>query len=279
MIVKHMISFGHGYTARSLAAHPDMTGVSVLGTRRTISGAAELEASGARGVLFPSHAWSAEDLSGAWLISIPPDDEGCPVFRALGARASEASWIGFLSSTGVYGDLGGGWAFEETPIAPLSVEAKRRAIAEKQWLEVGAHVFRLPGIYGPGRSAFDRLRAGRARRIVKPGQVFSRAHVDDIADALARSIANPNRGRIYNVADDAPGPPQDVIAHAADLLGVTPPPEIAFEDANLPVAAQRFYSECKRVSNARLKAELGWSPIYKTYHQGLPAVLQKDASI
>ncbi|MBI1251839.1 MAG: SDR family NAD(P)-dependent oxidoreductase [Alphaproteobacteria bacterium] len=263
--------FGFGATAEALAARlPEWA---VMGTHRAardgalaFSGAAtpELEA-----------ALAAAD---AVLCSIPPDEEGDLAFRAfepaLSARAFR--WIGYLSTTGVYGDLGGRWAFEWTPRKPQSAEAKRRARAEDQWLSLGAHVFRLPGLYGPGRSALDRVRAGDARRIVKPGQVFSRAHYEDVAAALALSITKPNPGRIYNVCDDEPAPPQDVTAFACALLGVAAPPEEMFDAANLSPAAQRFWAECKRVPNARIKAELGWRPLYPTYREGLRVILAAE---
>jgi len=213
------------------------------------------------------------------LLSIPPDEQGDLAFMAGAAAllraAPKLQWVGYLSTTGVYGDLQGRWVFEWTPAAPLSTEGKRRALAERQWLESGlpVHVFRLPGLYGPGRSAFDRLRAGDARRIVKSGQVFSRAHEDDVAAALLASIQRPNPGRIYNICDDEPAPPQDVTAYAAHLLGMAPPPEIALKDANLSPMAQRFYAESKRVANARAKSELGWRPLYPTYREGLAAIL------
>src|SRR5262249_47555408 len=161
------------------------------------------------------------------------DDEGCAVFREFSARASGASWIGYLSTTGVYGDLKGRWAFEETARAPMSREAINRARAEDEWLSVGAHVFRLPGIYGPGRSQLERVREPGARRIVKQGQVFSRAHRDDIAGALDASMAKPRPGAVYNVCDDEPAPADEVLAFAAGLLGVAPPPAVSFEEARL----------------------------------------------
>jgi nucleoside-diphosphate-sugar epimerase len=152
-----------------------------------------------------------------------------------------------------------------------------RARAEDQWLPVGAHIFRLPGIYGPGRSQLDRVREPGARRIIKPGQVFSRAHRDDIASALEASISRPHPGAVYNICDDEPAPAGEVLARAADLLGIPPPPAVAQEDANLSSAAQRFYAECKRVSNARAKAQLGWLPKYPSYREGLAQCLQAEA--
>lgn len=272
-----LLAFGCGYVATALARRLGERGVATLGTTRAASGAADLARQGISAV-----TWPGADLDpptgAAWLISVPPEDEGCPVFRAFSARASSAHWIGYLSTTGVYGDLGGRWAFEETPRHPQSLEAANRMRAEDEWLSVGAHVFRLPGIYGPGRSQLERVREPSARRIVKPGQVFSRAHRDDISAALDLSIARPRRGAIYNICDDEPAPADEVLLHAARLLGIDPPPAVAFEDANLSLAAQRFYAECKRVSNAKAKAELGWLPRYPTYREGLAACLSEAST-
>ena len=237
----------------------------------------------ARGIE-PAAPADPEALLGAdaILITAPPDERGCPALapvRAALTAGARPAWIGYLSSTGAYGDREGGWVFENGALRAQSVAGARRVAAEHAWLEAGARsgaavtVFRLPGIYGPGRSAFDRLRDGTARRIVKPGQVFSRVHVDDLTAALQASIARPRAGGVYNVCDDQPSPPQDVIAEAARLLGVEPPPEIAFDAATVPAASQRFFAESKRVSNARAKAELGWRPAYPTYREGLRAIL------
>jgi nucleoside-diphosphate-sugar epimerase len=189
-------------------------------------------------------------------------------------------WIGYLSTIGVYGDHQGRWIDEDCPVAPLSRESRYRVLAEAQWLEFGqavgapAHLFRLPGIYGPGgRSQIDALRAGRARRIVKPGQVFNRIHVDDLAETVIASMRRPGGSAVFNVTDDEPAPANDVVTHAARLLGIDPPPEIAFEDAELPPFAVHFYAECKRVRNQRIKQELGVTLRYPTYREGLAAVL------
>jgi nucleoside-diphosphate-sugar epimerase len=272
-----LLAFGCGHVATALAQRLAAHGFATLGTTRSAAGAANLARKGISAV-----AWPGADLdppaNAHWLISVPPDDEGCPVFRAFDSRAGSAKWIGYLSTTGVYGDLGGRWAFETTPRNPQSREAINRARAEDEWLSKGAHIFRLPGIYGPGRSQLERVREPDARRIVKQDQVFSRAHRDDIAAALELSIAQPRPGAIYNVCDDEPAPADEVLLHAAHLLGVEPPAAVAFEDANLSPAAQRFYAECKRVSNALAKAELGWRPQYPTYREGLAACLQVEAS-
>ncbi len=265
-----LLAFGCGYVGTALASRLAARGVPTLGTTRTVQGAAALAREGVTAVQWPGCDLDPPPRT-AWLISVPPDDEGCPVFRAFHAMARTASWIGYLSTTGVYGDLGGGWAFEETPRNPQSREAINRARAEDEWLSAGAHVFRLPGIYGPGRSQLERVREPGARRIVKPGQVFSRAHRDDIAAALEASISRPRRGAFYNVCDDEPAAADEVLAYAAQLLGIPSPPAVAVEEANLSSAARRFYAECKRVSNAQAKAELGWRPMYPTYREGLAA--------
>ncbi len=280
MTVRTLMCFGYGYTAKYLAKNVSVSKWKVIGTNRDPETNFDPENKNVRLLTWPDPQFRPPQAD-AVLISVPPNNQTCPVFAQLDQLKNcfgSKTWIGFLSSTGVYGDLGGGWAFEETPIKPLSTEAKNRAIAERQWQDIGAHIFRLPGIYGPGRSTFDRIRSGKSRRIIKQGQIFSRAHVEDIADLLARSIAKPNPGRIYNVADDVPCSPQELIEHGAKLLGVDPPPTVAFEDAGLPLKAQRFYSECKRISNARAKSELGWRPKYPSYKEGLPAILQAETS-
>ncbi len=273
MAAMQLFAFGFGYVATELARRLSAAGWACAGTVRTAETAKPLEAQG-----FTAHLWPGTDIvpqpGAAWLISVPPDDRGCPVFRSFGDLAGNASWIGYLSTTGVYGDLAGGWAFEETPLNPQSREAKNRAAAEAQWAAAGARLFRLPGIYGPGRSQLERVKEPGARRIVKPGQIFSRAHVTDIASALHLSIESPATGA-FNICDDEPAPADDVLAYAARLLGLDPPPAVNIEDANLSPAAQRFYAECKRVSNARAKAALGWRPAFPTYREGLRDCLAK----
>lgn len=270
------LAFGCGYVASALAQRLRPKGWRVRGTSRSEEGAANLDAAGLEGLVWPGGD-GLDAMSDAWLISVPPDDQGCPVWREFGG-GMRAGWIGYLSTTGVYGDLQGRWAFEETPVRPQSREAMNRARAEDQWLSVGAEVFRLPGIYGPGRSALERVVEPAARRIVKSGQVFSRAHRDDIASALEAAMARPAPGAIYNICDDEPAPADEVLAHAAGLLGVAAPPAVRFEDAGLSPAAQRFYAECKRVSNAKAKAALGWRPAFPGYREGLADCLKRRAS-
>lgn len=277
--------FGYGFSAAALSRRLKPEGWEVSASFRRPEDAARLEAEGVTAVPAADSGAVVEALTGAdaVLITAPPDAEGCPGLRALVPAMARAQafpdWLGYLSTTGVYGDRQGGWVFEQSRLAAQSMEGARRVAAERDWLDVGkgmgltVTVFRLPGIYGPGRSTFDRLREGRARRITSPGQVFSRIHVDDLAEGLAASIARPRAGGIYNLCDDAPAPNSEVVAYAAGLLGLEPPPEVSLEAARLPPAAQRFYAESKRVSNARAKAELGWRPAYPTYREGLAAVL------
>ena len=203
------------------------------------------------------------------LITPAPGDGGCPAFAALSDFDLAGKWIGYLSTTGVYGDRDGGWVFEDSACLPSSAEGRRRVIAENQWLSQDAHIFRLPGLYGPGRNVIERLRDGTARRIVKAGHVFSRLHHDDCASALMASLARPRPGGVYNLCDDEPAPADEVTAWAARQFGFDLPPQIAWDDPDLSPATRRFYQDNKRVSNARAKAELGWRPAYPTYREGL----------
>lgn len=209
----------------------------------------------------------------AILGSIPPGPDGDPALacHAADLSAAGAAWIGYLSTTGVYGDAGGAWVDEDSPLKPDGVRGRRRVAAEAGWqaLRPAAHVFRLSAIYGPGRGVLEQVRAGTAKRIVKPGQVFNRIHVADIAQVLEASIRRPAPGRVYNLADDCPVPPQDVIVHCAALLGIAPPPEIPFTSADLSPMSLSFFAECKRVANRRIKEELGVRLLYPDYRAGL----------
>lgn len=280
-----LLIFGYGFSGRALARRMAGRGWQVFATHRDAAGAGRVAGDGATPVDLGDRDHLTEVLAAttALLVTAPPGPQGCPALNTLVGPLAEAGafpdWTGYLSTTGVYGDRHGGWVFEDSRLAAQSVEGARRVGAERDWLDVGrgmgltVTIFRLPGIYGPGRSAFDRLREGRARRIAAPGQVFSRIHVGDLAAGLEASIARPRAGGIYNLCDDEPAPNSEVIAHAARLLGMEPPPEVALADAELSPAAMRFYAESKRVSNARAKAELGWRPAYPTYREGLAAVL------
>jgi nucleoside-diphosphate-sugar epimerase len=219
------------------------------------------------------------------LLSIPPEAAGDPVllrYRHALAAASNLRWIGYLSTTGVYGDHGGALVDETTPTAPTSERAKRRVAAERDWLAFGqergvkVQIFRLAGIYGPGRNVLDDIRAGTAKRIIRPGQMFSRTHVEDIAAVLRAALDSQSDSAIFNVCDDEPAPPAEVVAYAAELLGVPPPPEVPFEQAALSPMALTFWADNKRVDNSLMKRELGISLLYPTYREGLKALALKD---
>lgn len=284
--MNRLFCFGLGYSARLIAQRLSGDGWAISGTSTTVAGADALTRHGYEGLVFDgAHrgAKLAEALEGAThvLLSIPPDGGGDPAFVQHGADIAAArsiAWIGYFSTVGVYGDTAGGWLDEETEARPASERGQRRLRAENAWRQLGrdnakcVNVFRLPGIYGPGRSQIEDVLAGTARRIVKPGQVFNRIHVDDIARAVIAAIAKPQQDRVYNVTDDEPGPPQDVVAYAAQLAGAPPPPELDFATAQLSPMARSFYGESKRVSNARLKAELLPRLAYPTYREGLAAI-------
>lgn len=271
--------FGLGYSARQLGLQLKAAGWKVGGTVRGPQKAERLRAEGIDAVLWPGEGAIEVPPGAHWLLTLPPDSEGCPAARAFAGRTGDAASVTYLSTTGVYGDLSGGWAFEWSDPAPASARAEARLLAEQQWLNAAggrARIVRLPGIYGPGRSPLDRIRDGSARRIVKPGQVFSRVHVDDIASGLHALLERPSASGVFHLCDDLPAPPQDVISFGAGLLGVPAPPEVGFEEAGLSGMAASFYAECKRISNARAKATLGWRPAYPTYREGLAAILSAE---
>lgn len=284
-----LLSFGHGYSARALAQRLIPRGWRVIGTTRSDGKAEALAAEG-----FEPLVWPGTDPAPALarathvLSSVAPGADGDPVLAACGeaiaARAPALAWAGYLSTTGVYGDRGGGWVDEDAPLDPATERGRRRVAAEAAWQRLAGtsglplHIFRLAGIYGPGRGPFEKVRAGSARRIVKPDQVFSRIHVEDIARVLEASIDRPRPGAVYNVCDDEAAPPEDVLAHAARLLGLPPPPKVAFEDAEMSPMARSFYAESKRVSNRRMREDLGVAPLYPTYREGLAALLASDAA-
>jgi nucleoside-diphosphate-sugar epimerase len=282
----NLFAFGLGYSAAHFVRRYRYRFEKIAGTVTSDGKAAALHAEGIETFVFdgagadPGIA-SALNGADALLVSIPPDAEGDPTLRHFAAAIAAAprlAWIGYLSTVGVYGDHGGGFVDEDTPARPVSARSRERLAAENAWLRLGAgagkpvHVFRLAGIYGPDRNALAQLAAGTARRIVKPGQVFNRIHVEDIAAVLAASIARPRAGAVYNVADDEPAPPQDVVAYAAGLAGVAPPPAVAYAEARLTGMAASFWGECKRVSNRRIKDELGVALSYPSYREGLAAL-------
>ena len=279
-----LLSIGHGYSARALAERLAAEGGwTIIGTTRSADKADEVAATGVRPLV-----WPGGDLAGPLseathlLTSVAPGPEGDPVLAAAGDLIAEAAprldWAGYLSTVGVYGDRAGDWVDETSELRPSTERGRARVAAEAAWQAVPSlplHVFRIAGIYGPGRGPFAKVRAGTARRIVKPGQVFGRVHVDDIASALHASMRAPAPGSVVNLTDDEPAPPQDVIAHAARLLGVPIPPEIAFEHAEMSPMARSFYAESKRVRNDRMRALIG--PLrHPTYREGLAALLEAE---
>ena len=276
--MKTLLSLGHGYTATALAARLIPLGWSVIGTCRDASRAEALRAAGVEPLFWPADLVPALARATHILASAAPDALGDPFVQAAGdaLRAARPEWAGYLSTTAVYGDHQGGWVDEETPVNPQSPRAVQRVLAEGQWLATGlpVHIFRLAGIYGPGRGPFEKVRDGTARRIIKPGQVFSRIHVEDIAATLVASIARPNPGAIYNVCDDDPAPPEDVLAYAAHLLGLPDPPAIPYDKAEMTPMARSFYAESKRVRNDRIKRDLGVQLTYPDYRSGLSAMLK-----
>ncbi len=278
--------FGLGYSAgafaRAMAPSAEWVGGTVRAPGRPAGqGIATIPWDGAS----PSPAL-AEALAGATylLVSIPPGKADPVLAHFAGAirAAPHLAWIGLLSTVGVYGDYGGAWVSERTTPHPKSARAHQRLAAEQAWGALAGErgvplaVFRLAGIYGPGRNALANLSEGKAHRIVKPGQVFNRIHVDDIVRTLEAAVAQTAAG-LFNVADDEPAPPQDVVAYAAALMGVDPPPEIAFADAALSPMARSFYEDNKRVANQRLKLELGMSLRFPTYREGL-STLWRDGT-
>lgn len=286
-----LFCFGFGYSARHLAQALEPKGWHIAGTSRTADGVRRMQADGAMGFVFDGtapgpgigtagSAGTAVRRASHVVVSIPPDSAGDPVLRyhETDLAQSSAAWIGYLSTIGVYGDHGGAWIDETTPATPQSERSRRRALAEQQWLDFAARtgkrveIFRLAGIYGPGSSAVESVRQGTARSIIKPGQVFNRIHVADIAGTLQAALSQPHVHAIYNVTDDEPAPPQDVNAFAAQLLGLPPPQEIPFEAANLSDMGRSFYAENKRVRNDRIKTALNVALKYPTYREGLAAI-------
>ncbi|MES0828272.1 SDR family oxidoreductase [Ruegeria sp. SCP11] len=275
-----LFSFGHGYSAQALSQLLKPQGWRICGTTRDPAQSQTIRASGADPLIWPGHTPDLEGVTHL-LISTAPNREGDPVLAALqdeiAARAGQFKWVGYLSTTAVYGDHQGGWVDETTPPAPTAERGRWRVRAEQQWLNIPAlpvHIFRLAGIYGPGRGPFSKLKRAGMRRIIKPDQVFSRIHVADIAQVLAASMAAPNPGAIYNVCDDEPVPPQDVISYAAELQGLPLPPAVPFDEADLTPMARSFYSENKRVRNDRIKDELGVRLLYPEYRSGLEALMK-----
>jgi len=287
--VNTLVCIGFGYCAEALARRLREAGDwFIFGTSRTLEGRRVIAAKGFDGLTFDGEADGIEladvvSRASHMLISAPPDAHGDPVLRALASKLGEAKglhWLGYLSTIGVYGDSMGDWVDEDAPPHPSHDRALRRLAAEQDWLEFGGRegvnvqIFRIGGIYGPGRNALADLKAGRARRIVKLGQVFNRIHVADVALALEAAMLRGRPGRVYNLTDDEPAAPDDVIRHAAELLGIPPPPPVAFEAAALSPMAASFYADNRRVRNSRIKQELGVALRYPSYRQGLADLLE-----
>ena len=285
---RHLLCFGFGYTAQALARQlgPDWR---ITGTTRGEPDESTIGLRRVRCVRFArEHPLDPATFAEVTyiLVSVPPDEAGDPVLdrhRDHIAAVPNLAWLGYLSTTGVYGDRDGGWVDEASELRPSGERGRRRVAAEAAWLafwrdrQVPVHVFRLAGIYGSGRSPFDVLRAGKARRIDKPGQLFSRIHVDDLAGVLLASIARPRPGAIYNVCDDEPASSAEVIAHAAALLGMPAPPLVPFDTGDLSPMARSFYADNKRVSNALIKRELRVQLRYPNYRAGLAAILAAES--
>ena len=275
--VNHLLCFGFGFSARALAVRLDRSQWKISATSRGAEGLGLNAKQGFHGLPFDGALRIAPDVSHL-LISAPPDAAGDPVLglfqEQLQRLSGQLKWAGYLSTTGVYGDRGGDWVDEDSPLEPNTGRGVRRLATEREWLKLPlpVHLFRLAGIYGPGRNQLLSVLNGSAKRIIKPGQIFSRIHVEDIAGVLAASIAKPNPRRAYNVCDDEPCPPQEVVEFAANLLGLPLPPEIPFEQAKLSPMAMSFYADSKRVSNRRIKTELGYRLLYPTYREGLRAL-------
>lgn len=284
-MTRTVLVFGGGYLGEAMARRAGRDGGRTILTSRDPQRRALLEARGLS-ALDPADAAALREAAGqadAMLIAAPPGPRGCPgaaaLIEALSAARAYPDWIGYVSSTAVYGDRAGGWVFEGDPLNAASVEGARRVRAEREWLEAGpglgltVQIFRLPAIYGPGRSVVDRLRAGTARLVRKPGQIFNRIHVDDAVQGLFASMDGPRPGAVYNLADDEPAPADVVTQWAADRMGLPQPPQTDWTDPSVSDAMRRFYLDSKRVSNARAKAELGWRPRYPTYREGIEAIL------
>lgn len=280
-----LFCFGYGYSCDYLGHELARQGWSLAGTTRSTEKRDALNARGIEAHLFdyecplPDPLFVLKDTTHL-VISTPPGDDGDPAFLMHAheiLQLPSLQWIGYLSTTGVYGDRDGEWVSEASEVRPTSQRGSKRAKAEEQWLslmegsDVPVHLFRLAGIYGPGRSALDSIRAGVARRIDKPGHAFSRIHVEDIVQILIASMNKPDGGAAYNVCDDLAAPSHEVIAHACEILGRPVPPLIPFEEADMSPMARSFYGDNKRVKNDRIKADLGVDLKYKNYIDGLQA--------
>jgi len=280
-----LLVFGGGWLGEAAAHEAVRRGGSAVLTSRDPARRAALQTGGLEAV-DPTDAKglaAAVARASAVLVTAPPEAGGCPglaaLIPAITASGAWPDWIGYVSSTAVYGDRDGGWAFEDDELNAASLEGARRVRAERDWLDEGqgmgltVQIFRLPALYGPGRSPLERLRDGTARIVRKPGQVFNRIHVEDAVSGLFASMARPHPGRAYTLCDDEPAPADVVTAYAAERLGLPRPPEVDVDDPSVSDAMRRFYLDSKRLSNARTKAELGWRPKYPSWKDGLEAMI------
>lgn len=286
---RKLLIMGYGFSSQAIAQAAEKEFVQIAGTTRSAEKFDKLEADGVQPVVFTVDG----DMAGVTafleqathlLVSIGPGEDGDPVLNALGNAITDAPhlrWIGYLSTVGVYGDHNGAWVDEDTPPKPVSKRSIQRVAAETAWQELADKrsiplaVFRLSGIYGPGRNAFMNMEKGTARRLVKPGQVFNRIHREDIGQAVALAMKG-NIGGIFNITDDEPAPPQDVVTYAHELAGRTPPPETDFETAELTPMARSFYGENKRVSNARSRQVLGMTYRWPNYRTSLKRMWEEN---
>ncbi len=291
--MRHLVCVGLGYSARIVARRLHGAGWRISGSARTVADVEAIKSAGYDGLVFsgrePSTALRDALRTGTHLlISVPPGPSSEPVIefhREHIVAAPSLQWIGYLSTIGVYGDRGGQWVDEASEPQPSNERSRQRLAAELEWTRISQdrgtrlQIFRLGGIYGPGRSAIDNLRAGTARRIVKAGQLFNRIHVEDVAGLVQAGIARASDASsvtVVNAVDDEPAPPQDVVLFAARLLGIEPPPEVAYETAELSPMAQSFYAESKRVANTRMKEWLAGQLQYPTYREGLASIVRND---
>lgn len=274
MTEKSLFIFGLGYTAQHIASLALSQGYKVYGTCRNLEKCGLLKEKGIEAFVFNRIPKEVIASATHILSSIPPlEGKGDIVIPLLPDNCSDR-WLGYLSTTGVYGNHHGAWVDEESTLYPDNERLQRRVEAEKQWLACGGHVFRLAGIYGSGRSAIDDVKSGKARRIYKEDQVFSRVHVIDIARVLLASMQKPNPSTIYNVCDDEPAAAHEVVSFACCILKVAEPPLVAFENAELSAMGREFYSANRRVKNGLIKKELGIKLLYPTYRDGLRAVAE-----
>lgn len=281
----NLLCFGCGYVAQNFARLILREGGKVTGTTRDKANFKKLKAQGINPLIFNNNQSLNQEVLKSFshiLVSIPPSQDGDLIINTYFREfefLSNLKWLGYLSTTGVYGDHQGEWVTEVSPCRPTQVRSQIRLQSEEAWLnlckryDIPVCIFRLSGIYGPRRNVFEQIRDGTAQRIYKPGQVFSRIHVQDIVHTLLASILNLQAGEIYNLADDEPAATADVISYACHLLGLEPPALVPFEEAQLSSMAQEFYAENKRVSNRKIKQELNINLLYPTYREGLKSMV------